>query len=220
MNSCYYRSFKTPIYRFLKKIKYAILFLFFILNFNITAIQAAGNGLCADYYAGENFETFLFDQIDPVVDFLWPDGTTPPGIASKPFSIRWHGKIVPLVSGSHDICTNTDDGSRLWVNGVQLFDDWSDHGARLICGSINLTAGEYYDIIMEYYENDVGPAQAQLLWSYPGNLTATVIPQSQLYCSCLTTKKSVNTNIAAVGDTITYVLTTTNCGQDLTNVRI
>ncbi|MCX8093637.1 MAG: PA14 domain-containing protein [Candidatus Goldbacteria bacterium] len=198
---------------------YSIIFLFLLL-FYYAELFAAGNGLCANYYLGENFETFLFDRIDPIIDFYWPDGTTPTGVPSKPFSMRWHGKIMPLVSGTHNICTNADDGTRLWVNGIQLVDDWNDHAARLMCGSINLTAGEYYDIILEYYENDAGPAQAQLLWSYPGNLTATVIPQSQLYCSCLTTRKSVNTNIAAVGDTITYVLTSTNCGQNLTNVRI
>ncbi len=199
---------------------YLFFVIFLILFFTIKPIKAAGNGLCAEYYQGDNFDTFLFDKVDPVVDFAWDDGMVPPGVPSKPFSIRWHGKVMPLVSGTHNFCTNADDGTRLWVNGIQLVDDWSDHGARITCGAINLVAGEYYDIVLEYYENSYGPAQVQLLWSYPGNNTPAIIPQSQLYCSCLITKKSVNTTVAAVGDTITYVLTTTNCGQDLTNVRI
>jgi uncharacterized repeat protein (TIGR01451 family) len=203
-----------------KKIFFYFIFIFLISIFNIIHIKAAGNGLCADYYAGANFDTFYYDQIDPTVNFHWEPGVTPPGIPAGPFSIKWHGKIMPLVSGTYNFCTNADDGTRLWVDGIQLVDDWNDHGARSVCGTINLTAGQYYEILLEYYENGFGPADAQLLWSYPGNVTPTIIPQSQLYCSCLTTKKSVNTSVAAVGDTITYVLTTTNCGLDLTNVRI
>ncbi len=197
-----------------------ILFILIIIFLNFNNIIADGNGLCADYYAGKDFDIFYYNQVDPVVNFHWDEGVVPPGLPTGPFSIRWHGKVLPLVSGVHNFCTYADDGTRLWVNGVLLVDDWNDHGAREVCGSITLTAGVFYDIQMDYYENGFGPADAQLLWSYPGQPTTQIIPQNQLYCSCLTTQKSVNTNIAAVGDTITYILKTTNCGQDLTGVYI
>jgi hypothetical protein len=190
---------------------------------SISALYAAvgtGNGLCADYYAGENFDTFYFNRTDPVVDFSWPPNTSPPPIPAGPFSVRWHGKIEAPVTGVINFCTNCDDGSRLWVNGVQLVNDWTDHGAYDMCGTINLTAGQYYDIVFEYYENGYGPAEAHLKWSYSGVTTTAAVPQSQLYCSCLTTEKSVNTDTAAIGDMITYTINTSNCGVALSGVQI
>jgi hypothetical protein len=192
----------------------------FMFSVHVFAATGTGNGLCADYYAGANFDTFAFDQTDPNVDFSWAPGVAPGSIGTGPFSVRWHGKVQPLVTGIINFCTNCDDGSRLWVDGVQLVNDWSDHGAYDICGTINLTAGQYYDVIFEYYENGFGPADAHLKWSYGALTTTAAVPQSQLYCSCLTTEKSVNTNVAAIGDIVTYVLTTNNCGVALNNAVI
>ena len=58
----------------------------------------------------------------------------------------------------------TDDGARLWVNGVQLVNDWTDHGIVENRGSIQLVAGRKYDLVMEYYDNG-GGAFASLLSS-------------------------------------------------------
>jgi hypothetical protein len=46
-------------------------------------------------------------------------------------------------------------------------------------GTITLTAGQRYDITLEFYENG-GGAMAKLLWSSPSQ-AKEIIPQSQLY---------------------------------------
>ena len=77
--------------------------------------------------------------------------------------------------------TQSDDGVRLWVNGSLAIDNWTDHGPdrRPQRGNLSPSAGQLYDITMEYFENS-GGAVARLLWS-SDNQVKGVIPASQLY---------------------------------------
>ncbi|MBV8880182.1 MAG: hypothetical protein JO332_09480, partial [Planctomycetaceae bacterium] len=70
-------------------------------------------------------------------------------------------------------------GIRLWVNGVQVINNWTDHPPTENSGAIGLTAGQKVDLKMEFYENG-GGAVAKLLWSGPST-GKQVIPTSQLY---------------------------------------
>jgi len=64
------------------------------------------------------------------------------------------------------------------ITAPALIDNWTDHAPTENSGTISLTAGQQYDIKMEFYENYSG-AVAKLLWSAPG-LAKEVIPGSQL----------------------------------------
>jgi len=84
------------------------------------------------------------------------------------------------VSGQYRFSTVSDDGIRLWVNGQQVINNWTDHSAATnTSAAITLTAGVKYTITLEYYERG-GDATARLQWSYPGQATQT-IPQSRLF---------------------------------------
>jgi hypothetical protein len=67
---------------------------------------------------------------------------------------------------------------RLWVNGVQLVNHWSNHSAYEDRGTITLAAGQRYSIRMEYYENG-GNATARLLWSH-ASIAKAPVPASRL----------------------------------------
>ncbi|MHC4323924.1 MAG: hypothetical protein ACYSUX_06595, partial [Planctomycetota bacterium] len=54
----------------------------------------------------------------------------------------------------------------------------NDHGAEENSGTIDLVAGQFYSIVMEYYENG-GGAVAQLKWSSP-HTEKQLIPQAAL----------------------------------------
>jgi hypothetical protein len=82
-------------------------------------------------------------------------------------------------SETYTFYTSSDDGARLWVNGVQLVSDWTAGGVRENGGSISLTAGSGYSIVMEYFDN-TGGAVAQLSWSSPST-PKQIIPQSRLF---------------------------------------
>lgn len=141
-----------------------------------------GTGLRGEYFNNTSLTApILLTRTDATVNFDW--GTNSPAagtINADNFSIRWTGQVEAPVSGNYTFSTNTDDGVRLWVNGVQLINDWNGHPPITNNGtSIALTAGQKYTIRMEYFDGAVG-AVARLLWAYPGQ-NGQIIPQNRLY---------------------------------------
>ena len=68
----------------------------------------------------------------PVINNTW-GGAAPDGVpvGADNFSVRWSGQVEPRFTETYTFYTQTDDGARLWVNGVQLVNDWTDHGVIL-----------------------------------------------------------------------------------------
>ncbi|HTL10519.1 MAG TPA: PA14 domain-containing protein, partial [Chitinophagaceae bacterium] len=149
-----------------------------------TASDADGTGLQGVYYNGTAFAgTPLLTRIDPTINFELTYSTvlTPaPGVVPPDnYSVRWTGQVKPLYSETYTFYTVSDDGIRLWVNGVQLVNNFVNQGATEKSGSITLVAGQKYDIVIEYYEA-TGEAVTKLYWSSPSTPKA-IVPQSQLY---------------------------------------
>lgn len=136
------------------------------------------SGLRGEYFTGTNFQTLTKTRTDATIDFDWGSGAPSSELPANGFSARWTGKVVPKYSQTYTFYTNTDDGVRLWVNGKSLVDDWNNHAATERSGTIALTAGQSYDIKLEYYEN-TGSAVARLSWSSPSQ-AKQIIPASQL----------------------------------------
>ena len=138
-----------------------------------------GNGLKGEYYNNLNFTNLALTRTDANVEFNWGTGSPDPSIGRETFSVRWSGRIEPLYSETYTFQTGTDDGVRLWVNNQLIIDEFVDQGRTNHTGTITLSAGQQYDIRMEYYENR-GDASAQLSWS-SASQDLEVIPKSQLY---------------------------------------
>lgn len=150
-------------------------------SFTTAAATGTGTGLKGDYYNNTTVSGGIaYSRTDATVNFNW--GTSAPVflfVRSDNFSVRWTGFVQPLYSQTYTFYTTSDDGVRLWVNGVQLVNNWTDHGVTENSGSITLTAGVKYSIVMEYYEK-TGNATATLSWSSASTAKA-IIPQRQLY---------------------------------------
>jgi hypothetical protein len=146
---------------------------------NCSAVAGSGSGLSGDYFSGTTLTTKLLTRTDATVDFQWGTAAPATGVPADNFSVRWTGQVSPRYSGSTTFYTSSDDGVRLWVNGQQLVNNWTNHGTTENSGSITLTAGQKYDIKLEYYEA-AGGATARLLWSSACEPKAAV-PSSQLY---------------------------------------
>jgi hypothetical protein len=63
-----------------------------------------------------------------------------------------YGRFKVLKSGSYTFRLNTDDGSNLWINGVKVISDWTNHGVRERFVTVNLVAGVWNTIAIDYYE--------------------------------------------------------------------
>lgn len=141
--------------------------------------SGTGDGLKGEYYDNQDFTSLKITRIDQTVNMNWAGGTPDPSIAADSFSVRWTGQIEPLYSETYTFYLNSDDGSRLYINNQLVVDNWSDHAATEVSGTITLVGGQKYAIRVEYYEN-WGDALVQLSWS-SAHQTKQIIPRLQLY---------------------------------------
>lgn len=140
---------------------------------------AAGNGLLGEYYNYINLKDLVFTRIDPEINFNWGFKPPAPNIDKYSYSVRWTGQVQPEYTGKYTFYACAGNGVRLWVNGKLIIDEWMLLFPGESKGRINLTAGEKYDIKMEY-RSGLSAAKAVLSWSCKEQ-KKQVIPQSRLY---------------------------------------
>ena len=139
-----------------------------------------GNGLQGAYYANTTLSgTPAVTQTDPTINFLWNGGSPTSGLSGSNFSVRWTGQLLPRSTGIYTFTTVSDDGVRLWVNGSQLINDWTNHGATADSGSVTLTRGVPANVQMDFFQG-TGGSQIQLFYAATG-LPQQIVPQNQLY---------------------------------------
>jgi hypothetical protein len=155
------------------------------VSITVTTPPAGGtNGLTAQYFndpgTGSRFTTLVLTRVDQSVDFNWGSSAPAPSVGSNNYSVRWTGFVEAPVTGTYVFSTVSDDGIRLWVNGQQVINNWTIHGATTnTSAGITLTAGVRYTIRLDYFEA-TGLATARLRWSYPGQ-TTQAIPATRLF---------------------------------------
>jgi regulation of enolase protein 1 (concanavalin A-like superfamily) len=157
----------------------------------------AGNGLTGDYYDNMDFTGTKVSRIDRSVNFDWGSGIPIAGIGADTFTVRWSGQVQAVSSENYTFYTTTDDGVRLWVNGQLLIDRWVNQGPTEWSGSISLTAGQKYDIRMDYFENG-GGAMARLSWS-SASIAKQIVPDIQLYATATLPAPWQSQDVGAVG---------------------
>jgi len=122
------------------------------------------SGLKGEYYDNQDFSgTPKLVRNDPQIAFNWGDGAPAADFPGDHFSIRWTGKIIPATSGDYKVTLTSDDGARLYLNGVKVIDDWSVHPAKTDEVKMHFEAGVPVEMKLEYYEQD-GQASCQLGW--------------------------------------------------------
>ncbi len=146
-----------------------------------TPVAGTGTGLRGEYFTGITLASKVLTRTDANVDFSWASAAPDAALPADNFSVRWTGQVSPRFSGSTTFYTESDDGVRLWINGQLLIDNWTAHGTTENSGSVTLTAGQKYDLKLEYFEA-TGGATARLLWSSTCE-TKQAIPKSQLYAA-------------------------------------
>jgi len=137
-----------------------------------------GYGLIGNYFNGSNFQTFMSKEVDGTVNFDWGNGSPNSLIGRNNFSVRWSGFVFAPTTGNYTFYTKSDDGARLWVDDLELINNWQRHSLKENFGRINLVGGNWYPIKLEYFEA-TGKAAVQLLFSGP-DLTKEIIPSSYL----------------------------------------
>lgn len=180
---------------------------------------ANGTGLTAQYQnaASSTYssQTSIFNtsaemtRTDATVDFSsgvngWGAVGGPTGLSpvstNGAFSVRWTGQILPQFSETYTIDLRSDDGAKVWVNGVLLIDRWVSQGATDYTNTIALQAGTLYDIQIEYFNNGTGSAEAKLYW-WSASQVRQIIPKLRLFPAPAQASKTtaITSSLTAVG---------------------
>jgi hypothetical protein len=138
-----------------------------------------GDGLTGTYFNGTNFETPIITRTDTCVDFNWGAGAPAEGVNSNSFSVRWTGRLTPRYSGNYTLYVTSAAGCRLSINNTRLIDRWTN-GSETASGSVALTAGEKYDLKLEYYDYRSAAATCRLEWA-SALQSREVIPKNHLF---------------------------------------
>lgn len=158
---------------------------------NNSYITGNGTGLKAEYFTDNQLLDFdgrkpTLVRIEPSInhqnDGDWQNEIGP-SISHDNFSTRWTGQFLAPVRGDYIFYQDHwDDGSRLWINGVAVIDDFTtqwDRPERKV--TIHMERGVLYKIEADHREN-VGGQRAILDYEVPSvGIGRRNVPQSQLF---------------------------------------
>jgi hypothetical protein len=142
------------------------------------APDAAVTGLMGDYFDGNAFNSRVFSRADQIVDFAWANDPPDPRLTFSGFTVRWTGYLRPLYSETYTFTVHSGDGSRLWLDGTPVIDDWRLHAPEDHTGTIKLVANRSYAVRIEYL-HETGWSVMRLLWASPSQ-KAGVVPTTAL----------------------------------------
>ena len=142
-----------------------------------------------------DFGELILTREDSLININFDQNPIP---VNDDFQVRWSGDIHAPSAGTYSFRTHSDDGVRLFIDGVLVIDRWYDFPPTSHSGSIELEAG-LHSLVLEYYENG-GGAECTLYWTPPGLGESVVSPVgTSLSVSDLGTWDYLNT-VPWVGD--------------------
>ncbi len=125
------------------------------------------HGIETEFFNNQNLEGVpILRRIDKEINFNWGNEAPFEGFRSENYSIRWTALLKPAKTGNYILDVTSDDGSRLFLDGKLVIDDWSDHAAEVHSCKVKLVAGKSYLIKYEFYQNG-GDAIAKFGWRPP-----------------------------------------------------
>jgi hypothetical protein len=77
------------------------------------------------------------------------------GVGPDQFSVRWSTKFEAALPGTYNFTVTSDDGIRLYVDGLLVINQWRDQSPTTYTASRTLREGTH-DFRIEYYENGGG----------------------------------------------------------------
>ncbi|GIK56837.1 MAG: SH3 domain-containing protein [Chloroflexi bacterium] len=138
-----------------------------------TPIMPAAVNWDAAYYNNFSLDgSPAMTRIDPQIRFTWGSSSPQPNLVdANNFSVRW-SKTLNFSPGTYTFKTTVEGGTRLWVNGQLLIDQWNPQ-YQVVESAANITLpGGAVPVVMEL-RKDYGLAQAWLEWFGAGGQPAS-----------------------------------------------
>ncbi len=115
------------------------------------------NGLSAEYF--DNMEMKGQPKVtreDSTINFNWTGSAPVPGIPVEHFSVRWTTRLEVPETGDYFLDVASDDGIRLYVDGNMVINNWTNHPVTINSTRAHFEKGKFYNIKLEYYQDDGG----------------------------------------------------------------
>ncbi len=93
-------------------------------------------------------------------------------------AVVFESYLEVLKDGTYRFFTNSDDGSKLYINGIEIVDNDGDHGVRERSGSLELSKGKHL-VRVEFF-NGGGGYHLDVKYAGP-DIPKQIIPANQLY---------------------------------------
>jgi hypothetical protein len=135
-------------------------------------------GVKAEYFAGMTPQgTPCLTQNESSINYNWGDGEVACD-RSDQVSAQWTANLEITEADTYTFATNSDDGVMVWLNGMLIIDNWTDHPETINTSLPFQLQPGFYALRMAWYENAVD-AVAQLFWETPG-MARQIIPPGVL----------------------------------------
>ena len=132
-----------------------------------------------------------------VVNFSSDEGLPIPpngAFSTSNISARWEGSFEAPLTATYNFNIRTDDGVRLWFDGVQRVNDWGNYPPKDHPFQVALNAGERKNIRIEWFQGG-GGYTAKFLWSFNG--IEDFVPACRLFPTAAPTSTDCNFTVSA-----------------------
>jgi RHS repeat-associated protein len=124
-------------------------------------------GLAGEFFDNKDLTGASYRRSASIPAGDWGTAAPDPRIGADTWSARFLGQVTPRYTDTYTFFTRADDGTRLWVDGKPLVDNWATSNAVVErSGQVTLEAGKAYDLRLEYFD-DTGNASVHLDWQSP-----------------------------------------------------
>ena len=169
--------------------KYTLAVLFVLaFSFNAMTADELEPGLTGEYYnigvEVPDFPTLAADakpatkKIDKEINFESTDTDFNGTMLVDQFYVRWTGVLKVAKEGKYTLFTESDDGSRVFVDGKQVVDNNGLHAMEEKSGEVDLKAGDH-ELKVEFFENG-GGAGCKFSWQGP-DIAKEIVPGKVLF---------------------------------------
>ncbi len=125
----------------------------FTLTAALSLSASGAPGLIGEYFKledklGDEFEVPVGQQpwlvrVDQAVNFAEAKGEFHGSKLTDNFMVRWSGALTIKKAGAYLFSTNSSDGSRLYLDGKLVVDNWGPHPMKKVTGTVSLRAGAH-----------------------------------------------------------------------------
>ncbi len=123
-------------------------------------------GIAFNYYERFFVTTEDLDKVAPVFSGVTDKIDLTPAVKHSYYGLKFNGWIKVPVDGIYAFFLKSNDGSRLFIDDIQLIENDANHGSVVEPGEIALEAG-YHKIVVNYMQCGGGKS-LQLSWAGPG----------------------------------------------------